>query len=84
MKRVEASGARQLTTLAAGEYISVRLRDDRGQGGGLVGGTVVAVDAVAIRIALEWRRRDLWPEPASGQTIVLWTRVADICVGGGR
>jgi len=84
MKRVEASGARQLTTLAVGESVSVRLRDDRGQGGGMIGGTLVAVDSVAIRLAVEWLRRGLWPEPASGETIVPWTRIEIIRLEGER
>jgi len=90
MNPIEASGARQprgrapLTTLAVGESITIFLRDDRGQGGGQIGGTLVVADSVAVRIAVEWRRRGLWPEPASGETIVPWSRVATIRVGGGR
>ena len=84
MKRVEASGARQLSTLAAGESLTVRLRDDRGQAGGLIGGRLVAADSVAIRLEAEWRRRDLWPEPASGETIVPWSRIASIHLEGER
>ena len=90
MNPIEASGARQprgrapLTTLAAGEYISIQLRDDRGQRVGQIGGTLVAADSVAIRLEAEWLRRGMWPEPASGETIVPWSRVASIRVGGER
>ncbi len=71
-----------ISTIHPGDQVKISLTGksvDRVNGWG---GTVVAVDGVAIRLTDAWYRFDLHGHLAEGERVIPWSRIADIALLG--
>lgn len=74
-----------VSSLRPGEVVTVHLKGRALETINSYGGTVVEIDAVALRLDAAWSRFSLTPSPASGEIVVPWSRIDRVRIeGAGR
>ena len=69
-----------ITTVKLGDAVTVYLTGRADERINTWGGTVLAVDGVAVKLAAAWYRFGLWANAAEGEKVIPWGRIDRISV----
>ena len=69
-----------ITTIKPGDAVTVHLTGRAAERVNTWGGTVLAVDGVAVKLAAAWSRFGLWANAAEGEKVLPWGRIESISV----